>query len=520
MSISFETMAAIRFGYGFKPGETVPNTVDALLASVEEGMRETCRFPEEGVAARLAIAQETQALGIRMRREYRAMKKAGKEIPKRKGRNPFQLATARMIQSDSHLKIQQMVASPHGFYERLVSFWVDHFSVSVGKNASVRMLVAHYEAAAIRPRIGARFEELLTAAVLHPAMLEYLDQGRSLGPNSVLGQRRGLGLNENLGRELIELHTMGAGSGYTQEDVRNAAYVLTGLWVEQKSLETRFANNRAEPGAHVVLGKSYGGERRSIRDAEALISDLAAHEATRKHICRKLVVHFLSDDPPSGIVEAMTETWAARDGDLMAVYRTMLEHPASFAGEGQKARQALDFVVAGLRAFDVPLERLDPVERRAKRREMAEMEDDRMRPAQGAPMMDGGAGADMMGMDGEEDDAGEMQAGETAPRRRLRPNPLTVTTLKQLGQPVWTPPSPAGWEEAFSAWVTANQLTERIEWARRATGRFGKDKDPRTFLEETLRDAARDDTILVVERASSRQSGLTLVLASPEFNRR
>ena len=524
MSISFETMAAIRFGYGFKPGETTPKSVDALLKSVEEGMRETCLFPDRGIAQRITDAREIQALGIRLRREYRQMKKDGVDMTKRrKGPNPFQLATAQLLQADSHQKIQQMVASPHGFFERLVSFWVDHFSVSAGKNAVVRMLVAHYETAAIRPHVGARFETLLTAAILHPAMLEYLDQGRSLGPNSVLGKRRGRGLNENLGRELIELHTMGAGSGYTQDDVRNAALVLTGLFVDQRELTVDFGVNRAEPGAHTVLGKSYGGERRTIRDAEALIRDLAAHEATRKHICRKLVVHFLADEPPADIVAAMEERWIATDGDLMAVYRAMLEHPASFAGEGQKARQALDFVVAALRALDVPLEAIDPLERRANRREMAEM-DGAKRPAQGAPMMDGEAGADMMAMDdGDMDaegmDAGNMEAGMT-PQRRMRPNPLTVVTLRQLGQPIWSPPSPAGWEEGFSAWVTPSQLTERIEWARRLTARFGKETDPRGFLEATLKDAARDDTILVVERASSKQSGLTLVLASPEFNRR
>ena len=203
----------------------------------------------------------------------------------------------------------------------------------------------------------------------------------------------------------------------------------------------------------------------------------------------------------------------------------MLEHPRSWDEDGQKARQPFDFVVAGLRALEVPAEALEPnavTSRRPGRAAMAT-------PQDGAPEMT------MMATDeaGTEDVAVEMSAGgadaatatvlavPTADGRvPIRANPLSVGALQRLGQPLWRPPSPAGWDEELSVWITAAQLTQRIDWARALVARFGGDRDPRRFVAAALGDIARDDTIQVVSQAPSRQAGLVLALASPEFNRR
>ncbi|MBB3977788.1 uncharacterized protein (DUF1800 family) [Rhizobium azooxidifex] len=522
MTNSIGTIAAHRFGTGPRPGELPAGTVDALLAQVTRGVAETCPFPYDGISGRRASFPAFRSLyqSYREQRENGTVRKVGDRLV-----NPFQIALNTALLRDQHLKISHAVQSPNGFFERLAAFWCDHFAVNVGKSSSIRILVGLYEAEALRPNLAGRFASLLQAAILHSAMLAYLDQPKSVGPNSPVGRKRGRGLNENLARELIELHTLGADGGYTQDDVRAAAYVLTGLDHDGGAFETVYRVAWAEPGIHRVLGRDYGGPKRSLADVEALLADLAAQEATRRHICRKLVVHFIADEPPPEIVDAMVAAWSRTDGELIEVYRAMLEHPRSWEQDGQKARQPFDFVVAGLRALDVPAEALAPPAVTPRRPERAAM----AMPQDGTPEMS------MMAADeaGTEDAAVEMSAGGAnaatvtvlaAPtadgRVPIRANPLSVGALQRLGQPLWRPPSPAGWDEELSVWITAAQLTQRIDWARDLVARFGDDRDPRRFVKAVLGDAARDDTIQVVSQASSREAGLVLTLASPEFNRR
>lgn len=515
MTVSFTTMAAIRFGHGLRPGEVPARNVDELLEQVRRGTAEVCPFPYGGIAGRRASFPRLRA----MAEDQRQARKTG-TVPKIDGKPvyPYQVALSSAFLRDQHLKLQHAVASPNGFFERLAAFWFDHFAVSASKGSTMRLLVALYEAEALRPNLGGSFEHLLKAAVLHPAMLVYLDQSRSIGPNSPAGGRTGKGLNENLARELIELHTLGAGAGYSQADVRAAACVLTGLDHSSWAFETRYRRQRAEPGVHRVLGRDYGGRERRIEDVDALLADLAAHEATARHVCRKLVVHFIADDPPEEVVETMVAAWTTSGGNLIEVYRAMLLHPRSWTEEGRKVRQPFDFVCAGLRALEVPPEALAPLP---------------ARPAKAATRV---AGSGAMAMAAADDETNSPAAQATAAgqatkargldapmadgRAPLRANPLSVGVLTLLGQPLWRPPSPAGWDETVSAWVTASQLTQRIGWARRLSARFGGGRDPRATLKAVLAEAARDDTIAVVARAPSRETGLALVLAAPEFNRR
>ncbi|MDL2397863.1 DUF1800 domain-containing protein [Rhizobium mayense] len=506
MSLSFQTLAALRFGYGFRPGEAPPADKDALLdpMRVRDG---NCLFPVGGIEAR------RQAIGsvIDRLRDIRASNID--DAAKRDEQKTVFKELQRSYQRDADARIAQAVFSPNGFQERLAAFWTNHFSVSVDKTQPMKLIVPLFEAEAIRPHIGGTFPDLLRSATQHPAMLIYLDQAQSLGPDSPAGIRRNKGLNENLARELLELHTLGAGSGYTQDDVRSAAMVLTGITVDRQAVEADFRKAAAEPGSHQVLGVSYGRTQRTERDYLQMLDDLALNPKTAAHISRKLAIHFISDTPPQAMIDVMTQAWRKTNGDLMAVYDAMLDHPAAWTNEGTKARQPFDFVVAGLRALDLPKNAaagaiVDP---------LADDEDGVQAMASNSPPTPGNSSATPdTTLDPQE--AKRRQAAIDA--TFYVPRGLGIYALRRMGQPVWRPPSPAGFPEGFDAWINAGELSERISWVRRAIGRYGKQKDPRQFLKETLADAARDDTIRVVSQAPNKMTGLTLVLASPEFNRR
>lgn len=503
MSLSFPTMAAIRFGYGFRPGEAPPDSKDELIGQLRKGAAATPDFPLGGPDTRHQAILSLQAQLQQIRQDAKTVTDDATQREMRKG---VQRQVQQQFQHDANLRLIQAVLSPYGFYERLSTFWTDHFSTSANKSLPMRLIVPLYEAEAIRPFISGKFGDLLRSATAHPAMLIYLDQADSLGPDSAGGIKRNKGLNENLGRELLELHTLGAGSGYTQADVTAAAMVLTGLTIDRKEMDIAFRPNISEPGAHEVLGVSYGGRRRSRDDYLDLLDDLALHPKTAAHISRKLAVHFIADQPDEGMVSDMAEAWKKTDGDLTAVYTAMLDHPAAWRDEGAKARQPFDYVVTGLRALNAgPINGIVGSFLAANQQGTDE----------------GDMAANTPGMAGSPvptDPAGEAREKRLKAFRTARA--LGQDALRRMGQPTWLPPSPAGFEEVFSAWITGSQLAERLAWARRAAAQFGRDEDPREFLKSTLADAARDETIRVVSQAPNKISGLTLVLASPEFNRR
>jgi uncharacterized protein (DUF1800 family) len=514
MTLSKPTMSAIRFGYGIKPGEDADESPDALLAQLEKARQQKLRFPAEGIEGRKeSVADFYQRL---------ADSKTKDKAVLRARQRPIRKEMFEMFGTDQHARVMQSVFSPYGFNERLATFWFDHFSVSGRKQKMMNLYVPLYEAEAIRPNMAGPFSDLLVAAIRHPAMLIYLDQTKSNGPNSKRGKRSRKGLNENLGRELLELHTLGVDGGYTQDDVRDAALMLTGLWIDKETGESDFRQQIAEPGPLKFMGKSYGDARRSIEDIDAMLVDIAAMPQTGKHICRKLAIHFIADKPPQELVASMTTAWKQSNGNLTDVYAAMLKHPAAWENPGVKARQPYDYIVAGLRALDVPETALAmPV------RSDAEDDEAESRPPKPkSKMMAADAGkksADMAMADdpeAKEEKQEEQEDKKKGPPLRPPLNAISVRAIKKLGQPVWEPPSPAGFEEGFDAWVSSSQLTGRIEWAQRVSTRYTGRLDPDALLKAVLRDAARDDTITVVRQAPSRIAGMTLVLASPEFNRR
>src|SRR3990167_7693734 len=304
----FQTLAALRFGFGVPSG--APKNVESMLDSLGGPDQSARDWPIEGLASVLPAVQAAQAEKAAAMGEDAAFALA--EMEDRACRSTF----VRAMTGD-------------GFRERLVAFWADHFTVT-GRGAMDGMLPYALVEDALRPNLTANFEAMLMQVVLHPAILVYLDQPQSFGPTSRAGKRQGRGLNENLARELLELHTLGVGADYAQADVRAMAELLTGLTYDSR-WGMRFDPRRAEPGAETVLGRAYvGDEMGPIRQ------DL-------RHLA-----------PDPAMVDGMVAAWEASGGYLLRVYAAMLGHPAAWGQSLEKARQPFDFVVTALRALQVP----------------------------------------------------------------------------------------------------------------------------------------------------------------------
>jgi uncharacterized protein (DUF1800 family) len=360
-------------------------------------------------------------------------------------------------------RVMDALAPQSGFQERLVGFWADHFTVSAKKSRLGAILAGAFVEEAIRANITRNFPDMLKAVIQHPAMLEYLDQNASVGPASKAGRRRKRGLNENLARELLELHTLGVGARYNQKDVRQLAELLTGLTFRKSGFV--YKKNLAEPGSEQVLGRSYGGKGERLSNILAFLDDVARHPATARHIARKLVVHFVSDTPDKDHVAQVADVFFNTEGDFMATYEALLDHPNAWAPLGEKVKQPFDFVISGLRSFGV-----------------------KSRDIKHISFKDGA---------------------------RIIAAPLAL-----MGQRFMQPLGPDGWPEGAKHWITPQGLAARIQWASFVVQKYGEGIDPRDYVVRTLQDFASPEVILAATRAETRAEGLALVLASPDFNRR
>jgi uncharacterized protein (DUF1800 family) len=342
-----------------------------------------------------------------------------------------------------------------GFVERLVWFWSNHFCVSIDK---IRSMSGAYEREAIRPNVLGRFSDLLLAAEGHPAMLYYLDQTISMGANSIAGINRTRGLNENLAREILELHTLGVRSGYTQDDVIAFANVLTGWTLvppgdnPEHGGEFTFNPRLHEPGAQKVLGKSYDDE--TVEQGRTVLRDLAANPATATHVATKLARHFIADAPPSALVESMTKTFLDTGGDLKQVARTMVSSPDAWAQPASKLKRPSEWVVGMVRATG--LTQADPV---------------------------------------------RFTEGQTL-----------------LGEPQWRPPSPKGFPDDEASWIDG--MGRRLDIANNFAERVSDRVDPQDVIENVFGSSVSSEVKQAVGRAESRQQALALLFMSAEFQRR
>ncbi|MEP6634430.1 MAG: DUF1800 domain-containing protein [Luteimonas sp.] len=383
--------------------------------------------------------------------------------------NASRRALARDNLSDIAARYHHAAATSQPFVERLVRFWSNHFAVSVDKGPA-RLYAAPMEREAIRPHVLGNFSDLLLAVETHPAMLRYLDNAASVGDRSLFVERaarraqrtdkpaRKLGINENLAREILELHTLGADTGYTQADVTELARAITGWGVplprDVDAAQTAFAyrQNAHEPGARRLLGKSYAEAGQS--QGEAMLRDLALNPATARHLSRKLATHFVSDTPPSSLIDRMAKAYLGSGGQLTALYRTLIDDAAAWSPEARKYKTPDDFVVSAMRAGSIALD--------------------------------------------------------------ARPRELLVL-LQSLGQPVFTPRSPAGFPDTASDWAAGDALRKRLQAATTFAERVQRAVDPLQLAQDTLGDAVTGDFAAILRRAGSPQEGYAVVFASPAF---
>jgi uncharacterized protein (DUF1800 family) len=255
---------------------------------------------------------------------------------------------------EAKLRTEAALAANIGFTERLVWFWSNHFCISADK---IRSMSGAYEREAIRPNILGRFADMLLAVEDHPAMLFYLDNLASMGANSTAGINRSRGLNENLARETLELHTLGVRSGYTQDDVIGLSNAFTGWTLvppgdnPEHGGEYSFNPRLHEPGAQKVLGKTY--EQDGAEQARTVLRDLALHPATATHLAGKLAAHFIADTPPPSLVERMAKSFLDSSGDLTEVAKTMVLSPEAWTQPPTKLKRPGEWVVGMVRATGI-----------------------------------------------------------------------------------------------------------------------------------------------------------------------
>ena len=470
------TIAANRFGLGARPGELAaiggsgPDWLRAqldgpapqipgdglqssasILAQVYD-LRRTLRAARLGAApgggdGGGAAAGAAAAIG--------AVKKLGQLV------RPIYVAEA-------GARFRESVTTDRPFVERLTHFWANHFAVSADKSV-VPALAGSYEREAIRPYVLGNFNDMLLATERHPAMLLYLDNQMSMGPDSRAARGiarrnpdRKTGINENLARETMELHTVGVDGGYTQTDVTVFSQVLTGWslagpdsWRTGAQPGTfLFRAAMHEPGSKVILGKRYPDT--GYDQGVAVLRDLAIRPATARFIATKLARHFIADDPPAAAVERVTAAFSKSGGDLPTVYRALIQSPEAWQQPVAKYKTPSDFVVSAYRGLELPVK------------------------------------------------------ADKAP----------VGLFQLLGQRFWAPGSPAGWPDRSEDWDGASELLKRIEWADAVGQRVGSRRNAMELAPQLLGGGLSTATREAIARAASGAQGIALMLVSPEFMRR
>jgi uncharacterized protein (DUF1800 family) len=468
-------IAANRFGLGARPGElaVVAGDPRAWLLHQLKGA------PPVLAGAGLKSSSATLARALELRKEAMAERRENKkdgDDDREKVAAALKLpAVYRPVYIDETVaRLSHAVSTDRPFLERLTQFWTNHFAVSIDKIV-VLGLAGAMEREAIRPHVTGHFTDLLLAVEKHPAMLLYLDNHASIGPNSKAarfagrGGKRKVGINENLAREILELHTLGVDGGYTQTDVTTFAQAISGWSIGGQDAGRRLARLGVdngtpgeflfrdvfhEPGAKRLLGKTYSED--GLKQGETILRDLALKPQTARHLATKLARHFIADDPPKAAVDRIAKAWLDSRAHLPAVYEALLESPESWAEPLAKFKTPADYIYSSFRALNIPLR----------------------------------------------DD-----------RRALQP-------FEALGQRNLMPGSPAGWPDTSADWDGSSALLKRIAWADVVAQRMGDARNARELAPQVLGATLSEETATAITRAESGAQALTLLLASPEFMRR
>ena len=469
-------IAANRFGLGARPGE---------LAAIGGSGRDWLRAQLDGPAPAIAAdgLQSSAAILGRiydLRRAIRAERMSvGDGVGGPGGRAADSAAAIGALEklpqlirpiyvAEAAARFRASVATERPFVERLTHFWANHFAVSADKSV-LPALAGAYEREAIRPYVLGNFNDMLLATQRHPAMLLYLDNQMSMGPDSRAARNiarrnpaRKTGINENLARETLELHTVGVDGGYTQADVTALSQVLTGWsiagpagWRSGAQPGTfMFRAAMHQPGSRVVMGKRYPDT--GYDQGVAVLRDLASRPATARLIAAKLARHFIADDPPPGAVERIAAAFSRSGGDLPAVYRALIDSPEAWERPAAKYKTPSDFIVSSFRGLELPVSADKP----------------------------------------------------------------PVGLFQLLGQRIWTPGSPAGWPDRGADWNGASGLLQRIEWADAVGQRVGPTRNAMELAPQLLGGVLSAGTREAIAHAESAAQAIVLLLASPEFMRR
>jgi uncharacterized protein (DUF1800 family) len=459
-----------RFGLGPRGDQVVANVRDALVGELADPAAALLEGPGllDSAAAFEAYQQQRQRRreakadaasvddGMEMSDDA-AMVSDGSD-PKRPGRKRRTQREEAALNVELPVRLKRIATAEIGYLERLVMFWTNHFAIEAQRGGQLRALAGPFEREAIRPHVLGRFEDLLFAATRHPAMLYYLNNATSIGPDSPMGERNGKGLNENHARELMELHTLGVDGGYSQADVTSLALILTGWSVgrakgnDEAPGQFVFRRQAHEPGAQTLLGESYA--QKGVSQGEAALRTLATAPATAAHIATKLARHFVADDPPGDLVAQLTSRFLDTGGDLRAVSETLVTADASWSAPPTKLRSPQEFVYAAIRALNV------------------------------------------------------------------KPKPREVTVaLASLGQPLMSPGSPAGFADDLATWLAPDAMTNRLDIAELLAQRADA-IDPRELAMALFGERLDMATGQAIARAESPTQGLALLLMSPQFQRR
>lgn len=347
--------------------------------------------------------------------------------------------------------------------ERLTWFWANHFTVSALK-PQIWNVAGSFEREAIRPHLGGRFVDLLLAATKHPSMIVYLDNHLSVRPTRRAAATDDAsyvpptGFNENLAREILELHTLGVEGGYAQEDVTTFARALTG-WTVGSQGEFTFDSRHHDRGTKSVLGRSYVdvGRDGGLEQCEAILRDLAAHPATATHVATKLVRHFVADDPPRTAVARIATAFRESEGDLPTVHAAVIDLPEAWQEPLPKLKSPCEFLASCLRTLHGVVE-----------------------------------------VDAQ----------------------TIFITAEDMGQAPFFAPSPQGWPDRAQAWAASGPLWKRVQFAQLLADRAPADLDPAALAEASYGEALSAATRSALAQAGDFRQGLALWLASPEFQRR
>jgi len=470
MIYSLDTyIAANKFGLGLRPGEAPYIEQDPRgwllnqLADITSVPARLSALPTS--ASYLASLSEDRMMMQATRQDNNAA--SIRETALRESRRDM----SQDYQTHLQLRLQTAVETEAPFAERLLYFWSNHFSVaySGGQKSVIRQLALPFEQEAIRANLDGDFASLLLAVEQHPAMLIYLDNSVSTGPNSLIGKRRNRGLNENLAREILELHTLGVNGGYSQDDITSLAKIITGWTIPDQRITglpgVRIDNTTGffyvpqlhEPGNHRVLGKTYSGQTNGLAQGEQVLNDLARHPATARHLAEKLARHFISDTPSELAIRQLENTFLDTGGHLPSLHEALVNLDEAWLPENSKLRTPQELIIATARGMEL----------------------------------------------------------ESAIESNKRVSGLFTRILTSFNQMPFTALSPAGWEDSTSYWASPDALMKRMEWANSIANLTSRNRDAEYLAEEILLPDAHLKQALA--NTESSHQAITVLLASPAF---